>query len=290
MYFLAAIGGQINAHSRVAVTKQLFDAGLELDQTSQGLNNAMFSMLSIAYNENLVKIVLTKVDWYLEAKNSDGLTPLIYALHHRKEYFKIFLDAGADSMARSTARGRPTALMLSVQWADLGTFRQLLNRSDCEVNARDDYGQTALLWCARMARYAQTAVTMIAELLDRSDIAPNLKDNSGRTALMVAMDYASEGAVNALLRARNIRPDSGVSNRSTPLRLSIIRYVETQDDVFLRITRALLHCGADFYNANVLPTPADTIARYDESICADLRQIWDALRIRNRLSVSTFID
>jgi ankyrin repeat protein len=141
-----------------------------------------------------------------------------------------------------------------------------------------------------MARYAQTAVTMIAELLDRSDIAPNLKDNSGRTALMVAMDYASEGAVNALLRARNIRPDSGVSNRSTPLRLSIIRYVETQDDVFLRITRVLLHCGADFYNANVLPTPADTIARYDESICADLRQIWDALRIRNRLSVSTFID
>lgn len=277
--FLAAIGGQVNAQGRTAVTKQLLDAGLDLDQTSDDLKNALIKMISVPNNEDLVNIVLTKVEWYLEAKNSHGLTPLLWALYHdRKTYFKKFLDAGADPMARFLGNGRPTALMFSIKMADWHSFQQLVDHPKCELNAMDDYGRTALSWCAMMAGLRPMVILMIKDLVARYFRVygdPNVEDNSGRTALMRAVESASEGAVLALLKAQDIKPDSGASNRSTPLRRSIICYVETRNDVFLRIARALLRCGADLYCTKKLPTPADIIARYDESICADLRQTWE---------------
>ncbi|KAG9199058.1 hypothetical protein G6514_009071 [Epicoccum nigrum] len=294
--FLAAISGQVNARGRVSVTKQLFDAGLNLDHTSDDIKNAMFDMILVPNNEDLVKIILSKVEWYLEAQNSHGLkpllwerylgaqnshglTPLLWALYHgRKTYFNMFLDAGANPMARYLKNGRPTALMLSIKLADLTSFRRLLTHPDCEMNARDDYGRTALTWCAMMAGAEKTAITMIAEMMDRIGVYANVEDKSGRTALMRAVESASEGAVNALLNARDIIPDYGSSNRSTPLRRSINLYVETRYDVFLRISRALLRRGADFNSTNKLPTPADIIAQHDESICEDLRHVWEAGR------------
>jgi ankyrin repeat protein len=279
---LAAIKGQVNPHGRIAILKQLFEAGLELDDTSDDIKNAMFETILISNNDNLVKVLLTKFEWFLEAKNSHGLTPLLWALYHgRKTYFNMFLEAGANPMARCPDNGRPTALMLSIKLADLTSFQRLStylgsgnNALDCGMNARDDYGRTALSWCAMMAGVEPTTIRMIAEMVDRIYVDPNVEDKSGRTALMRAVESASERAVDILLGARNIKPDSGASNRSTPLRRSIIYYVETKDDVFLRISRALLMCGANFYCTKKLPTPTDIIARYDESICADLRHTW----------------
>jgi ankyrin repeat protein len=253
-----------------------------LDDTSDDIKNAMFETILISNNDNLVKVLLTKFEWFLEAKNSHGLTPLLWALYHgRKTYFNMFLEAGANPMARCPDNGRPTALMLSIKLADLTSFQRLStylgsgnNALDCGMNARDDYGRTALSWCAMMAGVEPTTIRMIAEMVDRIYVDPNVEDKSGRTALMRAVESASERAVDILLGARNIKPDSGASNRSTPLRRSIIYYVETKDDVFLRISRALLMCGANFYCTKKLPTPTDIIARYDESICADLRHTW----------------
>lgn len=279
--FSAAIGGHVNTQGRVAVTKQLFDAGLDLDHNNKDLNNAMVEMVSVPNNEDLVNIVLTKVEWYLEAKNSHGLTPLLWALYHdRKKYFKKFLDAGADPMARSFGNGRPTALMLSIKLVDWYSFYQLVDHPKCEPNAMDDYGRTALSWCAVMAgsKSDATAVAMIAYLMGRTSVAPNLEDNSGRTALMRAVEAASEGAVEALLKARAIKPDQASNNRSTPLRRSIMCYVETRNDVFLKISKRLLHCGADLHCTNKLPTPADIIIRYDESKYVSLWQIWESMR------------
>jgi ankyrin repeat protein len=182
--------------------------------------------------------------------------------------------------------------MLSIKLADLTSFRRLLTHPDCEMNARDDYGRTALSWCAMMAGAEKTAITMIAEMVDRIGMYPNVEDNSGRTALMRAVESASEEAVVALLKARVTKPwpDHGPSNKSTPLRRSIIFYVETRHDVFLRISRALLCCGADFYCTKKLPTPADIIARYDESTCADLRKTWEDARGYHPPFVSIFRD
>jgi ankyrin repeat protein len=277
--FMATISSQVNAHGRLAVLKQLFDAGLDLDHRRVDIKDAMFGMIPIPNNEDLVKIVLTKVEWFLEAKSSDGLTPLLWALYHgRKAYVKLFLDAGANPMARAPDNGRPNALMLSIKLADVTSFDRLLTHPDCDKYARDDYGRTALSWCAMMAGGEQTAIGMIQGLTREACGDFSVQDKSGRTALMRAVESASEEAVEVLL-PYTIHPDSGASNRSTPLRLSIIRYIETQHDVFLRISRVLLSCGADFYCTKKLPTPADIIARYDESICADLRQIWEISRI-----------
>lgn len=272
---LAAIAGNVNQQGRVEVIHQLFDAGLDLD--NDYIKGDMFEMILTPNNDNLVKILLSKLEWFIEAKNSNGLTPLLWALYHgRKTYFNMFLDAGANPMARCPDNGQPTALMLSIKLADLTSFRRLLTHPDCKMNARDDYGRVALSWCAMMAGAEVKAIPMIAEMAGRIDVDLNVEDKSGRTALMRAVESASERAVDILLGAKNIKPDSGASNRSTPLRLSIIRYVETQHDVFLRISRVLLSCGADFYCTKKLPTPADIIARYDESICADLRHTWEA--------------
>ena len=270
--FLAAIRGNDNQQGRIAVIKQLFDAGLDFDD----IKDDVFEMILAPNIDSLVKVILSKSERFIEAKNSHGLTPLLWALYHgRKTYFNMFLDAGANPMARCPDNGRPTALMLSIKLADLTSFRRLLTHPGCELDAQDDYGRTALSWCAMMAGAEPTAITMIAEMVDRIGVDPNVEDKSGRTALMRAVESTSEGAVEALLEASAIKPDHGPSNKATPLRQSIFFYVKTRHDVYLRISRALLRRGADFYSTKKLPTPADIIAGHDVSIFAYWRDIYN---------------
>lgn len=257
----AALYGDTNQEGRILILEQLFDAGL----ANTIYEESLFKIILLPRNESVVTRVLSKTKLNLEATNSEGMTPLLWAIYHgRKAYVKMFLDAGSDPMARVRNNG-PTAIMLAVKLSDLSSFRLLLDHPKIRLNARDAYGQTALIWCAKVAD--DCAVTMIDDLR-RTAVSPNLKDKSGRTALMRAVESANLGTVKSILQFPGIEPDFGPARRSTPMRLCIMRYIDSGHNVFLDIARTLLAQGADIKCARKLPTPAELIAQYDISILA----------------------
>jgi len=270
----AAISGPGKQEGRLLVLEQLLEAAaLALDE-QELLGEHLFEAICRPFNEDIVRFILARFNINLEVTNEEGLTLLLWAISQgRKAYVKMFLEAGSDPMARVRYDGA-TALMLTVKLSDYGSFRLLIEHQKCRFDARDDYGRTALSWCAMVAD--ECAVKMIYHLWGRAGVLPNSVDTSGRTALMRAVDSANEAVVSTLSAFPGIEADSGPSHRSTPLRLSIMRYIETRHQGFLEIALRLLKVGADLDCAKKVPTPAELIARHDTDIPDNLRKKWQA--------------
>ncbi|XPT03452.1 hypothetical protein M3J09_012545 [Ascochyta lentis] len=253
---LAAVRGRINQSGRILILEQLFKAGLQSEKDNQDLEQALFEIICQPHNEEVVSLLLARANLNLEAKNKEGMTPLLWALYQgRKTYVRLFLNAGSDAIARDSKCGA-TSLILAVKLGDLSSFRLLLAQPGCRPNVRDDLGRTALMWCAMVADAC--AITMISDLLKRKDVHPNLKDRSGRTALMRAVESGNVGLVQVLLRSDGTRPDFGSCHRSTPLRRSFLLYVKDGHEDFLEIARRLLWTGhADPHCPRKLPTPTE---------------------------------
>ncbi|KAF2624758.1 hypothetical protein BU25DRAFT_423864 [Macroventuria anomochaeta] len=253
---LAAVCGRINQSGRTSILRQLFEVGLDSDYDNSGLERALFEIICQPHNEDVVSLVLARTKLNLETTKQNGMTPLLWALHQgRKAYVKMFLDAGSDPAARLHDDGT-TALILAVKLGDLSSFRLILSKTNCEPNARDYYRRTALSWCAMVAD--DCAITMISDLLKRPDVQPNSKDKSGRTALMRGVDSGNLKVVEALLQDVRVDPDFGPCHRSTPLRLSLMRYVEEGTQAFFEMAKTLLQtCRADPHCARKRPTPAE---------------------------------
>jgi ankyrin repeat protein len=82
---------------------------------------------------------------------------------------------------------------------NLDVVKELLKRSDIDVNIQDNDGNTALIW---VSFYGQFEITK--ELLKRSDIDVNIQDNDGNTALIWALYNGYLEIVIELLKMPNI--------------------------------------------------------------------------------------
>eukprot|EP00071_Canis_lupus_P028078 XP_022261635.1 putative ankyrin repeat domain-containing protein 19 [Canis lupus familiaris] len=137
----------------------------------------------------------------IEAKNKDGLTPLLVAVNEKKEKMVAFLLEEANINAVDYTNR--TALHLACAIGREDMVKLLLDRH-CQLNLRDGEDRTALVKAIQCQEEA--CVTLLLE----HGADPKVKDNKGNTALHYA---AHEGIVsiaeklllqNANIEAKNM--------------------------------------------------------------------------------------
>ena len=88
----------------------------------------------------------------MEAKSWGGRTPLHWAANYgRVEIVRLLCDRGADVEARTTGGWRLgfRPLHYAADFGHISVVIELIEERNAEINARDNYGRTALRWVAR---------------------------------------------------------------------------------------------------------------------------------------------
>lgn len=137
------------------------------------LTRELFRALDSRDHDNIVALVDAGAD--LEARNSDGLTPLQLAADNRSDdAVAILIKLGADINAASTTE-KMTALHYAAKNSDTDTLKVLI-AAKADLNLKDSKGLTALHHAAIEADDDNV------ELLAEAGADVLAKDNLGRTA------------------------------------------------------------------------------------------------------------
>nr|XP_055187923.1 ankyrin repeat domain-containing protein 26-like [Nyctereutes procyonoides] len=155
------------------------------------------------------KLLFNKGD--IEAKNKDGLTPLLVAVNEKKEKMVAFLVEEANINAVDYAKR--SALHLACANGHVDIVKLLIDRK-CQLNLRDGENTTALM------KAVQSQEEACVDILLKHGANPDVKDNKGNTAL----HYAAFGenvtiAQKVLLRKGNVE----IKNKDglTPLLVAV---------------------------------------------------------------------
>ena len=89
---------------------------------------------------------------------------------------------------------------------------ELLNMEGWDLNGRDCYGATPLIWAAKYGNCAFTEM-----LLEQGDVDPTLSDKRGQAALTHAARAGHQGVVKLLLERGDVNPDWPDEHGRTPL-------------------------------------------------------------------------
>ena len=166
-----------------------------------------YPLLSAVYDgdtEKVKSLIQKGVD--PNTKSNDGTTALMYAAEvgHYEEA-KILLEAGADANAKNDFI---TALLLSAAQGHNAVVKLLLEQK-ADVNARINFHpkQTVLMWAILNLGDADT----ISALIDcGADI--NAKDDNGNTALLYSIWSKKTDVVKVLLqKGADVRSSAGIS-------------------------------------------------------------------------------
>ena len=190
------------------------------------------------FNDDIIQFLTGICGVDMEHKDHEGLTALALAAQEsRKGYVQLLLAAGADPMARFP-EGTPL-LTYCVKMGYMGIFNLLFN-NECQYDATDSNGRTALSWCATVGD--EVAAKMMAMLLESQRVDPNRRDNERRTALERAIHGAQPEMVTMLcLSAKSL----DVNNNKGVNLLWLIAALSREQNCrqFYEITRALLLYG-----------------------------------------------
>lgn len=132
----------------------------------------------------------------LNQANSQGFTPLLYAIHNSNERLvRSFIELGAQ--VNQVTRKHKTTLMLALQQiaqkkASLGILRTLLAAS-VDVNAVDSEGKTALMYAA------DEGLAEAAVLLLNHGALIHMTDKQGKTAFHYAARTSRHHVIQILL-------------------------------------------------------------------------------------------
>lgn len=137
------------------------------------MTRALFQALDDTDFEHLEAIIEAGAD--LEARNADGLTPLLVAAENRSDdAVAVLIKMGANINAAATT-SKKTALHYAAKNSDTDTLKTLL-RAKPDINSKDSKGQTPLHYAAIEADddHVNMLVAAGADIL--------AKDNLNRTA------------------------------------------------------------------------------------------------------------
>lgn len=141
----------------------------------------------------------------VDLKNNEGWTPLAYAVSvHDPDIVKLLLDKGANVNARFRhfQDGQRTILMQAVATTEGEDAKdkgyqtvQLLLARGAHVDARDDSGETALMYAVRSGK------TGLVKLLLASKANPSLRNKKNQTALDIARSQDQKNVAEVLAQA-----------------------------------------------------------------------------------------
>ena len=125
--------------------------------------------------------------------------------------------------------------------SDINKIRDLLQRG-ADINGVDTWTRTPLLI---LARKGDESVPIIVELLKHENLDLNAKDNYGHTALIWASRDGHEEVVRILLQDDRLEVDAKDNARVNALTHQLIAEVSRNDLPDINIVRDLFQRGAD---------------------------------------------
>jgi ankyrin repeat protein len=175
-------------------------------------SNALISA-TLTQKADKVKTLLSHPKIDVNLKNLEGLNALYWAFKHYDQEISEMITSMPNLEVNGAFQKHDgqTALMLAVNNSEESTaFEQLLNRPGVEINAKDDFGLTALSYLMRKDTpfepypgYAQFKMidkhSKLEKLLSYPGIDVNVKDIQGRTPLMHALIAGNETLAERLL-------------------------------------------------------------------------------------------
>ncbi|XP_077746960.1 ankyrin repeat domain-containing protein 26-like [Canis aureus] len=203
-----------------------------------------------AYEGNISiarKLLLNKGD--IEAKNKDGLTPLLLAINEKKEKMVAFLVEKANINAVDYAKR--TALHLACAIGREDMVKLLVDRH-CQLNLCDGEDRTALVKAIQCQEEA--CVTILLE----HGADPKVKDNKGNTALHYA---AHEGIVSIAekLLLQNANIEAKNTDGLTPVLVALNENKE-------QMVKFLVGKGARLLSGDTVKSSDQLISEHEEEM------------------------
>ncbi|KAF7914824.1 hypothetical protein EAE99_010525 [Botrytis elliptica] len=223
--------------------KVLIDHGADLEKRNSTYEETALSVAAWKGNLDIVKLLLT-FGARLEAQDTDGWTPLIWALNFKHPKVVMFLlgeEVKSASNKDQYMEQLNPAMSLAYNTGD-GDLMNLLLDLGVDPNVQEAVsGSTALIEASRRG-FLRTV-----KLLLRNGVDINAMDNTGETPISLAIRYEFNEITKCLLDAEaNIEMTNGA--KETPL-LSAVRY---DNEI---ITGLLLDRGA---NTNIASNTGET--------------------------------
>lgn len=159
-----------------------------------------------------IKLLLSLERIIIDAKQSDGTTPLYHAgLAGNIQAFELLIDHGADVNTRNNDN-LWSILMCAIANNKIEIVQRLLNRPGTDVNTKDDLQRTPLHIAAEYGRSQ-----IFGLLLERAEIQINSKDHLGWTPLIKACFFGNDTIVKMLIDRVDLEVNFVDQSRQTAL-------------------------------------------------------------------------
>ena len=146
------------------------------------------------YAANNLAFHLSMVDHGHYPETTSAILKLLYDRGHRRAYCII------NWKIRENLKIQRLSLACAIGYED--AVRALLKETEVDVNAKDEYGHTPLLWAVRLRNGA-----VVKCLLDDGRVDQNCKNKSGWMPLSLEIETGDEWRILALLLKKRVEVD-----------------------------------------------------------------------------------
>eukprot|EP01084_Bolivina_argentea_P026108 48497_1 len=147
---------------------------------------------------------LDNIQTYVNEKDKEGYTPLIYAVMDGKiTIIELLLNYTNTEINETDDIQKQSALMHAAIKGYANIIQLILNNNDLDINAVDNKGQTALCLAVRYNRL-RVVKLLINYNKNGNKININKSRNNGKTPLMYAIQNGNINIIQMLLSINNI--------------------------------------------------------------------------------------
>lgn len=183
----------------------------------QGLQNVQDSSLMLEAakegHEDVVRLLLERMDAYPDSKDNKGRTPLSWAAGNGHELVvKLLIEQSNINVNSRDYMSGHTPLTWAAKNGHVEVVKILAERGDVELDPKDNEGWTPLSWAATIGHKA-----VVQLLVERGGINANSRDSTGRTPLSWAAGNGHKSVVEFLVGRTDVDTNSKDNASQTPL-------------------------------------------------------------------------
>jgi ankyrin repeat protein len=175
-----------------AVVAVLLQEGADACARSSLKHMTALHVTAMTASTTCCELLLARADTLLEAKDSNGVTPLLHACHTgRLDNAQLLLQHGAD--VNAVDEHGISGLMAAVELTSMPLVQLLLD-SGANLSAKDGNGENVLF------KAALTSNLHMMEMLVQRGLSITAVDNKGNTALVLAVSNRQRAAAEWLIQ------------------------------------------------------------------------------------------